>query len=163
MFAHGGPGLVFQGGQKRNRCSDLNFDSYTPNAFSVGIEGGREGVIIDIGTPDELKRKYGYSETVGGGQGFASIDVKNRTAFILKNNGTGELQAISESAQLFGKPSDRLASTPVKLGHVYLIRITDRHDRSFEMLAKMLVIAYVPGESVTVRWHLMSDAKTAKL
>src|SRR5688572_5132997 len=72
----GGPGLVFQSGQKRNRCSDLNFHSYAPNTFSVGVEGGRRGVILDLGTPQDLQSRYGYQETVGGGQGFASIDVK---------------------------------------------------------------------------------------
>jgi hypothetical protein len=73
----GGPGLMIQKGQKLNRCSDLNFHSYSPNGFSVGIEGGREGVLLDLGTQEELKVKYGYTETVGNGQGFASLTVKN--------------------------------------------------------------------------------------
>jgi hypothetical protein len=159
----GGPGLVFQQGEKRNRCSDLNFDSYTANAFSVGIEGSRKGVILDLGTPQELKGKYGFSETVGGGQGFASIDVGNGRALILKNFRTGELQEIGESAQLFRAPSHGYSSVPVKLGHVYLLRITDPNDKSFEMFAKLLVVAYTPGESVSVRWHLLSNSKTAKV
>ena len=163
-FRDGGPGGAFQDGQTRNRCSDLNFNSYSPNGFSVGIEGGRRGVIIDLGTPEELKGKYGYSESVGGGQGFASIDVRDGKALILKDYRTGRRQEIGESAQLFRVPSDRSASVPVKLGHVYLMRITDRHDKSFEMFAKVLVVAYTPGESVTVRWQVISDSSaTAKL
>jgi len=44
------------------------------------------------------------------------------------------------------------------------MRITDRHDKSFEMFAKVLVVAYTPGESVTVRWQVISDSSaTAKL
>jgi predicted RNA-binding protein with TRAM domain len=142
----------------------LNFNSYSPNGFSVGIEGGREGVIIDLGTPEELKGKYGYSETVGGGQGFASIDVKSGKALILKDYKSGKLQELTNSAELFRSPSDETASVPVKLGHVYLLRITDTSDKTFEMFAKVLVVAYTPGESVTVRWQVMSSSSaTAKL
>lgn len=161
-FKDGGPGGVFQNGQTRNRCSDLNFNSYLANAFSVGIEGGRQGVILDLGTPEELKGKYGYSDTVGGGQGFASIDVKNGKALILKDYKTGKLQEIAESAQLFQSPSGNYTSVPAKLGHVYLMRITDRTDKAFEMFAKVLVVAQVPNESVTVRWQVISNDATAK-
>lgn len=162
-FKDGGPGGAFQNGQTRNRCSDLNFNSYSANGFSVGVEGGRQGVILDLGTPEELKGKYGFNETVGGGHGFASIDVRNGKALILKDYKTRKLQEIAESAQLFRAPSDSYTSVPVKLGHVYLLRITDRHDKSYEMVAKVVVVAYLPGESVTVRWHLLSNNETAKL
>ena len=161
-FRDGGPGAVFQNGQTRNRCSDLNFNSYFANGFSVGVEGGRQGVILDLGTPEQLKGKYGYLETVGAGQGFASIDVRNGKALILKDYKTGELQHLAESANLFRVP-ESLSSVPVKVGHIYLMRITDRHDKTFEQFAKLLVVAHVPGESVTIRWHLLSDGKMAKL
>ena len=159
----GGPGGSFYEGQTRNRCSDLNFNSYSANGFSVGIEGGREGVILDLGTTDALKAKYGYAETVGQGQGFASIYVKNGKALILKNYKTGELQELAQSSDLFRSPADKSTSAPVKPGHVYLLRITDKFDKAFELLAKVLVLAYMPGESVTVRWYLMSNNTTAKL
>ena len=159
----GGPGKTFQEGQNRNRCSDLDFNAYSPNGFSVGVEGGREGVIIDLGTPAELMAKYGYTETVGQGQGFASIDVRNGKALILKNYKTGELQTLAQSADLFQTPSEKTESAAVKVGHVYLLRITDTSDKSFEMFAKVLVLAYAPDESVTVRWYLMSNNTTAKL
>ena len=162
-FKDGGPGGAFQNGQTRNRCSDLNFNSYVANGFSVGVEGGREGVILDLGTPEELMAKYGFKETVGHGQGFASIDVKNRRALIVKDYKTGKLQNIAESERLFQTPSGDTDSVPVKLGHVYLMRITDHSDKSYETFAKVLVIAYTPGESVTVRWQLISDNGEAKL
>lgn len=159
----GGPGGAFESGQTRNRCSDLNFNSYVANGFSVGVEGGRVGVILDLGTPEDLVAKYGFSETVGHGQGFASIDVKNGKALILKDYKTGKLQDLAESAQLFQSPSDKSASLPVKLGHVYLLRITDTRDKAFEMLAKFIVVAHVANESVTVRWNLISKTAMAKL
>lgn len=161
-FKDGGPGGAFQGGQARNRCSDLNFNSYATNAFRVGVEGSREGVIVDLGTPEELKAKYGYSETVGNGQGFASLDVKNGKALILKNYRTGELQELAQSSDLF-RTTGKNEAVPVKVGHVYLLRITDAREKSFEILAKVLVLAYAPNESVTVRWHLLSNTSVAKL
>src|SRR4051794_33892182 len=60
----GGYGLIFQEGQVRNRCSDLNFNSYSRNGFRSGIEGGRQAVLIDLGASDDVQKKYGYSETV---------------------------------------------------------------------------------------------------
>jgi len=162
-FKDGRFGAVFQNGQTRNRCSDLNFNSYTANSFSVGVEGGRQGVIIDLGTPRDLQTKFGYSETVGSGQGFASIDVKNGKALILKDYKTGELQELLGAAELFTVQPRSTASAPVKLGHVYLMRVTDVHDKSYEMFAKILVVAHVPNESVTVRWSVISNDATAKL
>lgn len=159
----GGPGLVFEAGQKRNRCSDLNFGSYSPNAFAVGIEGGRRGVILDLGTPQEMKSKYGFEETVGWGQGFASIAVRQGKALILKDYRSGRLQELAESARLFNEPSQASSSAPVKVGHIYLLRITDSHQKDYEMIAKLLVVANVPGESVTVRWQLLENKEAAKL
>lgn len=61
----GQPGGGFQNNEVRNRCSDIDFDSYNSGSFTVGIEGGRQGNIIDLGTADDLMKKYGYEETVG--------------------------------------------------------------------------------------------------
>jgi hypothetical protein len=162
-FRDSGPGLVFQTGEVRNRCSDLNFNSYAANSFSVGIEGGRQGIIIDIGTSAGLKARYRFPETVGNGQGFAAIDVANKKALILQDRKTRKMQELAESADLFSKPISSSASAPVKLGHIYLMRVTDAHDKSFEMFAKLLVIAHVPNESVTVRWVVLGNGEVAKL
>lgn len=156
-FKDGGFGSIFQEGQVRNRCSDLNFNSYSHNGFSVGVEGGREGVIIDLGTPNELQKKYGYSETVGNGQGFASLTVKNSKVLILKDYRAKQLQELYDSDLLFRSQDKSFSSTAVKLGHVYLLRLIDKYDKSFELLVKILVIAYIPDESVTIRWHVLSN------
>jgi hypothetical protein len=156
-FKDGGYGGAFSDGKATNRCSDLNFNSYYQNNFSVGVEGGRQGNIIDLGTPEELQKRYGYEETVGKGQGFASIRVRNGKAMILKDYRAQTWQEISESNLLFQKPEKSLAATPTKLGHVYLLRITDRYNKDFELLAKILVIAYLPDESVTLRWQILSN------
>ena len=42
---------------------------------------------------------------------------------------------------------------PVNVGHIYVVRLLHRHDSEFERLVKFLVVAYAPGESVTIRWQ----------
>jgi len=155
-------GAIFQQGQVRNRCSDLNFNSYLANGFSVGIEGGREGLIVDLGTADDLKAKYGYSETVGGGQGFASIGIADRIPMILRDYRSGTLQELQEAKDLFSVPTSS-ASVPIKPNHIYLLRITDRFDKNFELFGKVVVLSFVPNESVTLRWQLVVPSKTEKM
>lgn len=151
-FRDAGDGLTFNQHEVRNRCSDINFNNYHAEQFAVGIEGGRLGVIVDLGTAGDLKKEYGYEETVGGGQGFASIHFEEGKVVILKDRRARVMQGLKESTQLFAQPTPT-ANAPVKLGHIYLARITDRHDSSFQFSVKLLVIGYVPGESVTFRWQ----------
>lgn len=148
-------GSVIQENEVRNRCSDLNFNSYNANGFTVGVEGGREGVIIDLGTPSELQKKYAYGETVGNGQGFASITVKDGKAYILQDRRTRAMQEIKGVESLFQKPLTKSGTAQVKVGHIYIMRLTDTHDKHFDRLAKLIVIAHVPGESVTFRWLVL--------
>jgi hypothetical protein len=42
------------------------------------------------------------------------------------------------------------------LGHIYLVRIADTKDKSFQHVVKLMVISYRPEESVTLRWELLS-------
>ncbi|UJR11669.1 hypothetical protein I4U23_015850 [Adineta vaga] len=138
-----------------NRCSDLDFNGYYKGNFTTAIEGGRLGTIIDLGTPDELQRKYKYSETVGKGQGYASIRRENKTLFILKSSGSVRtFQSMDESRALFHEPKSS-ATIPIKLEHIYALRIVDRYDMTFERVVKMFVVAYEPNVSVTIRWEVL--------
>lgn len=157
----GGFGSVVQDGLVFNRCSDLNFNSYSKDGFSVGIEGGREGRIIDIGSANDLQGRYGYTETVGNVQGFASIDFRNGRLSILKNYRDRTFQEMDEHALLFQSPQSS-SSAGVKLGHIYVARLTDRHDREFERIAKLIVLAHSPNEFVTIRWQVISESKANK-
>src|SRR5215216_6133826 len=76
-FAHGLYGQVVQDGVVKNRQSDIDFGRYASDQFSAGIEGGRLGAIIDLGTALELQRRYGHMETVGNPQGFSSLRISN--------------------------------------------------------------------------------------
>ena len=153
-FADGKDGHVLHRNEVMNRCSDVDFNNYVAGNFTVGVEGGRLGRIIDLGNAAELKQRYGYQETVGNGQGFASLRVEDGKVVILKDRKARTVQELRESASLFREASSS-ASAPVSLGHIYLLRLTDRHDGTFQRLVKLIVIAYTPGESVTIRWQLL--------
>lgn len=153
-FADGKDGHVFQNYEVRNRCSDIDFNNYNPGGFSVGIEGGRVGRIIDLGNVNELRQRYGYDETVGNGQGYASLRFEEGRVAILKDRRSQTVQELKESGLLFqeGTPS---ASSPVRLGNIYLVRLTDRHEKAFQRIVKLMVIAHTPNESVTIRWQIL--------
>lgn len=153
-FEDNGFGTMIQDNQLKNRCSDLNFHSYSPNSLSTGIEGGKTGAIINLGTPDDLRKKYGYTETVGNGQGFASIAVRNGSVTILREYKKQTFQDLVEAKSLLEKTTS-VASAPVALGNIYVLRIADTHDASYEKFVKLLVVGYVPNESVTIRWMAM--------
>jgi len=161
-FRDGGHGHVFESGRAVNRCSDLNFGSYSADGFSTGVEGSRKGVLIDLGDADQLKARYGYTETVGKGQGYASIIVKNAMALIAKDSRMGTLQEMAESTELFRSPEKNMSSVPVNVGHIYLLRITDPSDKTFELLAKLIVVGHVPNESVTMRWQILPNLYVTK-
>jgi hypothetical protein len=153
-FGDGQYGHVFQDHEVRNRASDIDFTGYRAGHFSVGIEGGRLGIILDLGTADDLRKAYGYGETVGNGQGFASIRRQGDKVLILKDSKERTSQELKEAEPLFraGRAGD---SAAVNLGHVYLVRLTERRDKSFERIVKFLVVSYKEGESVTLRWQLL--------
>lgn len=152
----GKPGKGFQDNEVRNRCSDIDFNAYTSGSFTVGIEGGRLGQIIDLGTAEDLMKKYGYQETVGRGQGFASLRIENSKVVILKDLRTRAVQELEEGREFFDAGRQKAtAAVAVRLGHIYLVRLTDRHDKAFSLIAKLIVIDYRPNESVTVRWQLI--------
>ncbi|CAF1456314.1 unnamed protein product [Rotaria magnacalcarata] len=154
-FDDGKYGQIISDWSVYNRRSDIDFNHYKAGSFSVGIEGSMVGTIIDLGSSADLQQKYKYQETVGGGQGFASIHRKNNTIVILKGASYNHtFQLMEESEELF-REGKSTASTSVKLGHVYLLRITDRNDAGFERIIKMLVISYTSSEWVTIRWEVL--------
>ena len=154
-FATGAYGGVFQDHQVKNHQSDLDFGHYYANEFSVAIEGGRIGAIVDLGTPEMLQQQYGYRETVGGGQGFASIRMEKGRLVILADLAQQTTQPLRNTSALFGELRPT-AHAPIQDNHVYVLRIRDDHDRQFERLAKLLVVGYEPGVSVTLRWQAIA-------
>jgi hypothetical protein len=152
-FRDGREGLAFQKNRWANRCSDLNFSLAGNGSFVTGIEANRVGAIVDLGTADELRQRYGYEDADSGGEGFASLRLQGDRIVILKEDNPNEtLQPLKEGPALFAElgPS---ANAPVRLGHIYLLRIADKKGNSYQQIVKLIVIAYAANESVTVRWE----------
>lgn len=154
-FARAAEGSRIQDHVVKNAGADLDFGGYTPGCFTVGIEGGRVGRIVDLGSVEDLKARYGYTETVGGGQGFASIRRRDGAFVILQDYKSQATQELREAVELYPPGPDEkrveMNHAPVVEGHVYLARISD--DRgSNETIVKFLVVAHQPNQSVTIRW-----------
>jgi hypothetical protein len=145
----GRSGTVVQGHLTYNRDSQLSFDTYAKNGFQVGIQGGEEGAIVDLGDDTALKGRYGYTETVGNAQGFTSIHLESGRAVIVKDYKARTFQPLVEFGELEREREDG-DSAAVVLGHMYLIRISG--EDAATLYAKVKVLSYVPGEYVTIRW-----------
>lgn len=155
-FTDGKEGMAFVNNKWENRCSDLNYTLAGDGSFVTGIELNRMGAIVDIGTANDLRGKYSFEDAENGGVGFASLRVQGGKIMILQDD-IGKVpatwQLLQEASQLAEVKSS--ANAPIKLGHIYLVRITDNRDKSFQQLVKLMVVAYRPDESVTVRWELL--------
>src|SRR5262245_53873746 len=99
-FQDGRGGYGIERNKVVNRCSHLAFDIYQKDSLTVGIQGGETGAIVDLGTAVDLKQKYGYEETVGNGQGFASLQATGDGIVILKNYKEQSYQSLSEAENL---------------------------------------------------------------
>ena len=154
-FSDGKEGFALVSNDWRNRCSDLGYILASNGSLVSGIEVNRVAAIIDLGTPDELRQRYSFEEATGGGTGFASLHLNGDKIMVLKEDiRKPEYQPLQEGPKLFTEVAPS-ATAPIKLGHIYLVRIADKKDTSFQQLVKLMVIAHRPEESVTLRWELL--------
>lgn len=154
-FADGKEGMAFVNTDWGNRCSDLSFALAAGGSFVSGLENDRLAAIVDLGTPDELRDRYGFEDANGGGTGFASLHLQGDKIMILKEDiRKQEFQPLQEGPKLFTDVGASV-SAPIKLGHIYLVRIADKKDKSTQQLVKLMVIAFRPDESVTLRWEAL--------
>lgn len=155
-FKDGKEGMMFQSNQWENRCSDLSYSLAGGGSLVGGIEISRVASIVDLGTTNDLRERYAFEDAENGGLGFASLRLEGNKITIAQGDLTNlTWQPLKENGQLFadGKSS---ANAPIRLGHIYLVRISDIKDKSFQRIAKLIVIAYRPDEAVTFRWELLS-------
>lgn len=155
-FNDGKEGMAIANNKWENRCSDLTYTFAGGGSLVVGIESNRVAAIVDIGTPDQLRERYGYDDAERGGNGFASLRLEGGKIMILQDNSKPdkpEMQPLQEAAKLSEVKAN--ANVPIQLGHVYLVRTVDQRDKNFQQTVKLMVIAYRPEESVTVRWELL--------
>ena len=154
-FSDGKEGMAFANTDWGNRCSDLSFSLAGGGSLVSGIEMDRLAAIVDLGTADELRNRYDFEDANGGGTGFASLHLEGDKIMVLKQDlSKQEFQPLQEGPKLFTEVAPS-ATAPIKLGHIYLVRIADKKDKSFQQLVKLMVIAFRPEESVTLRWELL--------
>lgn len=154
-FSDGREGLAFQKNRWANRCSDLTFSLAGDGSFVSGTEATRVASIVDLGTADDLRERNGYEDAQNGGEGFASLRLQGDQIVILKEDNPHEqLQPLKEGPALFTNVGPS-ANAPIRLGHIYLVRIADKKDKTFQQIVKLMVIEYRPNESVTLRWALL--------
>lgn len=155
-FSDGKEGMAFVNNKWENRCSDLSFTLAGNGTFVTGVELNRAGAIVDLGTANDLRGRYSFEDAENGGVGFASLRVMGGKIMILQDDNAkfpASWQPLQEASQLTETKSS--ATAPIKLGHIYLVRVTDTRDKNYEQLVKFLVVAYRPEESVTLRWELL--------
>ena len=85
-FSDGKEGLAFVNNDWGNRCSDLSYILAGSGSLVSGIEVNRVAAIVDLGTPDELRQRYGFEDAQGGGTGFASLHLNGDKIMILKQD-----------------------------------------------------------------------------
>ena len=156
-FTDGKEGMAFVNNKWENRCSDLSYTQAGGGSFVTGIELNRVAAIVDLGTANDLRGRYGYEDAENGGVGFGSLRLEGDKVTILQDdNGKFKAtwQTLTEGSRLFGEVKSS-ATAPIQLGHIYLVRIVDTKEKGFQQLVKLIVIAYRPEEAVTVRWELL--------
>jgi len=155
-FNDGKEGMAFVNHKWENRCSDLSYTQAGNGSFVTGVELNRSGAIVDLGTANDLRGRYSFEDAENGGVGFASLREMGGKIMILQDDigkTPATWQPLQEASQLTETKSS--ATAPIKLGHIYLVRITDSRDKSYQLLVKLLVVAYRPEEAVTLRWELL--------
>ena len=151
-FADGKEGMAFTNTDWGNRCSDLTFNLAAGGSLVSGIEVNRVAAIVDLGTADDLRNRYGFEDAQGGGTGFASLHLQGDKIMVLKQDlSKQEFQPLQEGSKLFTDVGSN-ATALIRLGHIYLVRIADKNRNTLQ-LVKLMVIAHRPEESVTLRWE----------
>jgi len=159
-FTFGTHGHQIENNVVTNVNSDMDYSNYDSGYLTVGIEGGRLGRIVDLGSQSALSAEYGYSETVGQGQGYASIQFASNTSeqLIIATSTQFVMQNLTETSDLYSTPTSSYSSYPY-VDHIYLIRITDTYDLNFEKVVKMLILA-VNYDYVVFRYDVLRDLTT---
>lgn len=153
-FSDGKEGMMFANNGWGNRCSDLSLTLAGGGSFVTGVEMNRVAAIVDLGSPNDLRERYGFDDADNGGVGFASLKLEAGKIMVLKDDSPETWQPLQEGPKLFTDVGPS-ANAPIKLGHIYLLRIADQKDKSFQQIVKLIVVAYRPEESVTLRWELL--------
>ena len=114
--------------------------------------------IVDLGTPDELRQRYGFEEAAEWWRtGFASLHLKGDKIMILqaRQRQVQEYQPLQEGPKLFTELAAICQLRRSSWATFTLCGLLTRKTQSFQQLVKLMVIAYRPEEAVTLRWELL--------
>lgn len=150
-------GMVEQDGRVLNRNSHVDFEHYAPGCFSVGIQGGDQGQVIDLGDGKDLEATVNGPplETLRWRDGSVVAEGDE----LLVPNPVGAPEAFHKvrrwlstvlSAPALAPNVGAMASAQIKPGHVYFVRIAAKRDPT-EIVALLLVEEYEVGKRVKVR------------
>ena len=128
----GKPGLVERNGAVGSEHPHLIIGR-EPDRLTSGIETGQTAAIVDLGTAQEAA-KGSSTKPVGN---CSNVFLALAPAWIRKHAGLKKTEIAAEAA--------------IKPGHIYLVRIASEGQP--DILAKLLVLEFRPGESVTFRWQ----------
>jgi hypothetical protein len=138
-FPSGEYGMAVAGNEVCNRNSHLTYDRFTKNALVVGIQGGSEGVIQDIG---DVRTRSTASSVL------PFLKLRDGVVF----DTSSEKSSVPEAGIALEGPARGGAAAEAKLGHVYLVRIDELGKSLF---AAVRIVELEPGESVTLRWRML--------
>ncbi len=142
-FVHGRYGTTIQNGQVVNVDSHIDYSALMPNEFSVGVQGGDVGIIVDLGPDATVAARLGVTETVGSGQGYAALTLES-----------GRFND-PDAAPVLDTPASQLSMDatghvrPFR-GHVYALRVVGG-DAS-DLVVKLLVVSVADGQNVDFDW-----------
>ena len=140
-FLRSNYGAAIHKNQIVNAGAHLSYSDYVDGAFTVGFQGGEQGIILDLGTDDEVAARLGVNQTVGGGQGFAALAFHARVF----NDSTAQ--------DAFTAPLRGAAPAPVMERHVYVLRIaSDGSSTSQELVVKIFVVSLTAGSETSFEW-----------
>lgn len=154
----GEPGGILENYGSFNRDSHIRYYSLEGQDFQVGVQGGQDGAILDLGSVEDMMAAYDYRETVGGGTGYASLRWDEGELWITGPEGDPDaLQRVDGQEQLYNEERDA-DRAEIQLGHVYVVRIWDRREPDFQIVSKFKVVDHVPGVRTSLRWELIDLA-----
>lgn len=131
----------------------LDYGVYARDALTVALAEDDRGLIVDVGTGDDLAAAYEFEEVDGGGRAFASLRLSGDEFQVRRNFPEGAFQKLLEAKPFDTRRADAFrTSLPVFPGHIYLVRVWHKDHPEREVLAKVLVVDHDPGTSVTLRW-----------
>src|ERR1044072_7233719 len=102
-FTDGKEGMAFVNNKWENRCSDLSYTLAGNGSLVTGIELNRVAAIVDLGTPNDLRGRYGYDDADNGGVEVASLRLDGDKIVVLQDNSDPvkvTWQQLKEASQL---------------------------------------------------------------